>query len=106
MGLLEQFVLLALQRLGEDAYGVTVRRELETRMRKSVSIGAVYASLERLEQKGLVTSRMGEATPERGGRAKRHFGLSGAGVKAIAEFRRDYLRMSSSPTRTPAWGMR
>jgi PadR family transcriptional regulator PadR len=84
-GAFEQFVLLAVLRLGDGAYGMTVRRELEEKTQKTVSLGAVYATLERLEQKGYVRSYGGEATEERGGRAKRFFAVEAAGLSALRE---------------------
>lgn len=85
LGEFEQLVLLALVRLGPDAYGATVRREIETCAGREVSISAVYTTLERLEQKGLVRSRIGDPTPERGGRRRRHFGLQPLGARALRE---------------------
>lgn len=70
-------------RLGNEAYGVTVRREIETRTQRDISIGAVYATLDRMETKGLVRSRVGEPTATRGGRAKRHFEITRRGVAAV-----------------------
>ena len=70
LGEFEILVLAALIRLGADAYGVTIRREIEERANRSVSIGALYSTLARMEEKGYIGSRVGEATPERGGRAK------------------------------------
>lgn len=72
-------VLAALIRLGSDAYGVSVLSEIEERAGRSVSIGALYATLNRLEKKGYVKSRMGESTAERGGRAKRYFEITPEG---------------------------
>jgi PadR family transcriptional regulator PadR len=83
LGSLEHIVLLALVHLGDNAYGMTVRREIEERTGRSLSIGAIYATLERLEAKGLISSYTGEPTPERGGRAKRHFRLQADGVHAV-----------------------
>jgi PadR family transcriptional regulator PadR len=83
LGIFEHLVLLALIRLGEDAYGVTVRQEIERRADRDVSIGAIYATLDRLEVKGLVKSRVGEPTAARGGRAKRHFRITSRGVAAV-----------------------
>lgn len=83
LGQFEELVLLATLRLGNNAYGLTIRQTLEEAIQRSVSIGAVYATLDRLERKGLVDSWQGEATPERGGRAKRHFKISSTGVKAL-----------------------
>lgn len=77
-------VLAALARLGDDAYGVAIRREIESRTGRSVSVGALYSTLSRLEQKGYVASRIGEATPERGGRAKRHYVMRAEG-RAVFE---------------------
>jgi PadR family transcriptional regulator PadR len=85
LGEFEQIVLLALVRLGPDAYGATVRREIEVRARREVSISAVYTTLERLEQKGLVRSRIGEPTPERGGRRRRHFELLPPGARSLRD---------------------
>ena len=83
LGEFEQLVLLALLRLGDEAYGMTVRREIGERASRDVSIGAVYATLDRLEEKGLVKSRLGEPTDERGGRAKKCFTMTGAGARAL-----------------------
>ncbi len=83
LGSLEQIVLLAVMRLGENAYGMTVRREIERRTERRVSIGAVYATLERLRSKGCVTSFTGEPTAERGGRAKRFFRVTSQGRRAL-----------------------
>src|SRR5580765_8497844 len=83
LGEFEHIVLLALMRLGDDAYGVTVRREIEVRTAREVSIGAIYATLDRMEAKGLVRSRVGEPTAARGGRAKRHFRITSRGVTAV-----------------------
>lgn len=83
LGEFEQLVLLALVRLGPEAYGATVRREIETRAGRELSISAVYTTLERLEQKGLVRSRVGEPTPQRGGRRRKHFELLPAGAQAL-----------------------
>jgi DNA-binding PadR family transcriptional regulator len=83
LGEFEQLVLLALIRLGDEAYGMAVRRELETRAERDVSIGAVYATLDRLESKGLVRSKVGDASAERGGRTRRCFIITGAGARAL-----------------------
>lgn len=84
LGSLEQIVLLAVYRLGANAYGMTVRREIEDRTGRNISIGAVYATLERLQSKGFVKSFTGEPTPERGGRAKRFFRIQAAGRRALS----------------------
>jgi DNA-binding PadR family transcriptional regulator len=72
-------------RIGKDAYGMTIRREVEERSSRKLSIGAVYTTLERLLRKGYVRSYMGDATTERGGRAKRHFRITGKGERALKE---------------------
>lgn len=87
LGRLEELVLLALVRLRENAYGVTIRRELAERTGRDVSFGAVYTTLERLEQKGYVSSRLGDPTPERGGRAKKYFTIEAPGIKALNDTR-------------------
>lgn len=86
-GEFELMVILAVVCLGDDAYGVPIARELQQRRRRSVSLGSVYAALERLEEKGLVSSTVGEPTPERGGRARRYFQVTRQGVRAIRETR-------------------
>lgn len=83
LGEFELMVLLAIVHLGDEAYGVPLAKELEARRGGRVALGSVYAALERLEGKGLVTSTLGEATPERGGRAKRYFRVTEKGMKAI-----------------------
>ncbi len=83
LGEFEQVVLLSLMRLGDDAYGVSIRREIEERTGRSVSLGAIYPTLHRLEAKGYVSSYTGEPTATRGGRAKRHFQLDAEGRTAL-----------------------
>ena len=83
LGEFEHIVVLALLQLEDQAYGVTVRQEIEFRTRREVSIGAVYATLDRLETKGYVKSHHGDPTPERGGRAKRFFRVTARGVSAV-----------------------
>ena len=85
IGEFEQLILFALLRLGDNAYGVTIRREIESRTGRNVSSGAVYTTLERLEAKGYVSSVTGEPTPERGGRRKRFYQLEPAGAKALGQ---------------------
>jgi DNA-binding PadR family transcriptional regulator len=93
LGELEQLIILAILRLGDDAYGVTIRAELSKRAGRAVAPGALYTTLERLENKGLVTSRMGDPTPQRGGRAKRFVKVSPAGLQALKRAVRAYERM-------------
>ena len=83
LGEMELMVLLAVLRLGDDAYGVPISKELLLIARRDVSLGSIYAALERLERKGAVASSMGAATPERGGRAKRYFRVTPSGIRAL-----------------------
>jgi PadR family transcriptional regulator, regulatory protein PadR len=83
LGEFEHIIVLALLRLEDRAYGVTVRQEIEFRIQREVSIGAVYATLDRLETKGYVKSHHGDPTPERGGRSKRFFRVTPRGVAAV-----------------------
>src|SRR5260370_30481176 len=83
LGEFELTVVLALLGMADRAYGVTVRQEIEFRTKRDVSIGAVYATLDRLETKGYVKSRRGDPTPERGGRAKRFFQITPKGAAAV-----------------------
>ena len=93
LGEFEQLILLAILRLGDNAYGVTIRAELMDRARRPVTPGALYTALERLETKGLLTSRMGDPTPQRGGRAKRYVTVTAAGVKALRRALQAYERL-------------
>ena len=95
LGEFEQLVLLALVRLGPDAYGATVRREIETRAARQLSISAVYTTLERLEQKGLVRSWVGDPTPQRGGRRRKHFELRPLGARALKAAHDAYSGMTA-----------
>ncbi|HVZ21869.1 MAG TPA: helix-turn-helix transcriptional regulator [Vicinamibacterales bacterium] len=83
----ELLILLAILRLGEEAYGVTVAREIEQRAGRTVLLGPLYTALTRLEQNGLVSSTQGDPTPERGGRSKRYFAVTRAGVRAARDAR-------------------
>src|SRR5437773_1838229 len=85
IGQFEQAVLLALIRLGKDAYGRAILNEVQARLKRDVSAGAVYATLERLETKGLVSSKLAPGTAIRGGRARRYFIPTGAGVRALKD---------------------
>lgn len=88
LGEFELMILLAIIHLGDEAYGVPISRELEKQRGREVSVGSVYAALERLEAKGLVGSALGEPTPERGGKAKRYFRITKAGLRQVHETRR------------------
>jgi len=83
LGEFEQLVLLAMLRLGPQAYGATIRREIEKGTGRELSISAVYTTLQRLEDKGLVRSRMGEPLSERGGRRRNHAESLPAGARAL-----------------------
>jgi len=85
LGEFEQMVLLAVLRLGDNAYGVPVRLDIEKRTGRRVTVGALYATLDRLEAKGYVHSWFADPTPQRGGRSKRYFKLMAHGIKALAE---------------------
>ena len=91
----ELMVILALMRLGDDAYGVPICREIEERTGREVAIGSVYATLERLEEKGLVSSDLGEPTAERGGRAKRYFRVTTNGVREVRKTQRALMNLWS-----------
>ena len=90
---LELLVLLALMRLAPEAYGVPIAREIEAKAKRSIALSTVYATLERLARKGLVKSDLGEATPERGGRAKRYFQVTRLGVRAVHSTRQALIGM-------------
>lgn len=87
LGAFEQAVLLAVVRLGEDAYGRAVLKEVRTRLDRDVAAGAVHATLERLESKKMVSSRLGSGTPIRGGRARRFYRLQPNGLRALNDAR-------------------
>lgn len=93
LGEFELMILLAVTHLGDEAYGVPISREIELHRRKEVSVGSVYAALERLEKKGLVESSVGDPTPERGGKAKRYFRVTKEGLRQVHETRRVLSKM-------------
>src|ERR1041385_6076560 len=88
LGHFELMVLLAILRVGDGAYGVPIANQIEENGNKNVSLGSIYAALERLEEKGLVWSLLGDPTPERGGRARRYFRVTSAGLRALRETQR------------------
>ncbi len=90
LGEFEQIALLAILRVGGDAYGVTIRSEIKARTGREPAPGALYTTLDRLEEKGLVASRLGDPTPQRGGRPKRYFQVSPTGIEAVARAQRSY----------------
>jgi PadR family transcriptional regulator PadR len=93
LGEFELIVMLVLIRLGEDAYGVPISREIEETSGREVSIGSVYATLERLEQKSFVSSSLGEPTAERGGRAKRYFHVTKRGLREVRKTRQALISL-------------
>ena len=92
LGALELTIVLAVARLGDEAYGLAVRRDISARMGRDCSVGAVYTTLKRLQAKGVVTSRVTAPLPTRGGRARRQFRVTAAGHRAI----RDAARVAKS----------
>src|SRR6202045_3738777 len=86
LGEFEYFLLTAAARLGDDAYGAAIRQEIEGTTKRRCSIGALYTTLDRLEAKGLLKTWMGQATPERGGRAKRMVRVTAKGIEASTAF--------------------
>src|SRR5689334_9869711 len=87
LGEFEQIVLLAVLRLGDNAYGVPIRREIEKRTGRSLTVGALYRTFDRLEEKGYLNSWFSDPVPERGGRSKRYFKLEALGMRALRESR-------------------
>jgi DNA-binding PadR family transcriptional regulator len=93
LGTLELATLLAVARFGDDAYGLAVRRDLSERAGRDYSVGAIYTTLQRLEDKGLLTSQASEPLPVRGGRSRRLFRITGAGARAIRDAERQAVSM-------------
>lgn len=93
LGEFEQVVLLAILRLGENAYGVTIRNEITQCTGREPAPGALYTALDRMEQKGLVQARLGDPTPQRGGRAKRYIKVTKRGRAAVVSVQRSYQRL-------------
>ena len=89
----ELMVMLAIIRIGDDAYGVSISREIEKTTGSEVLLGSVYDALARLEAKGLIASSLGEATPERGGRAKRHFRTTSQGLRLVRDTQRSLVKL-------------
>jgi PadR family transcriptional regulator, regulatory protein PadR len=96
LGEFEYLLITAAAGLGENAYGAAIREEIETTTGRRCSIGALYTTIDRLEFKGLLTTWMGEATPQRGGRAKRMVRVTADGVRAAKEFYKAVTRISHS----------
>jgi PadR family transcriptional regulator, regulatory protein PadR len=93
LGNFELMVLLAIMRVGEDAYGVPISQQIEEQSGHEVAVASVYAALQRLEEKNLVSSRLGEATPERGGKAKKYFRLTTKGLRQVRSTRRTLTQL-------------
>ena len=103
LGTLELAALLAVARLADEAYGLAVRQDLGDRAGRDYSVGAIYTTLQRLETKGLLTSRASEPLPVRGGRSRRLFSVTGAGARAIRDAQQQAVAMwagMGSPIRT------
>ena len=93
LGEFELLVMLTVIRLGEDAYGVPISREIEQRTGRDVAFATVYSTLERLQKKGFVRSNLGDATPERGGRAKRYFRVTANGLREVRRTRQTLIAL-------------
>jgi PadR family transcriptional regulator, regulatory protein PadR len=93
LGEFELLVMLTIIRLGEEAYGVPISQEIEQQTGRSVAFGTVYSTLERLQRKGFVCSSLGDATPERGGRAKRYFRATATGLRTVRETKQSLTRL-------------
>jgi DNA-binding PadR family transcriptional regulator len=94
----ELMILLSILRVGDEAYGVPIAREMETTGGRTAVLSAVYTALDRLEENGLVASSLGDPTPERGGRAKRFFRVTPAGLKSVRQTRRALTQLWSGLT--------
>jgi PadR family transcriptional regulator PadR len=93
LGELEHMILLAILRLGDDAYGMSIRDELEAKVGRELTRSAAYITLERLTKKGYLATRMGEPSPERGGRAKRFYEVTALGKEALRESGQAFMRL-------------
>lgn len=95
LGATDLTILLALLRLGDDAYGVTIAREIEHATGRTVALASVYATLDRLVERGLAVSELGEPTAERGGRAKKYFRVTGRGLRQVRAAKQSLVRLWS-----------
>ena len=95
LGEFEQLILLALLRLGREAYGAAISLEIEEQTGRAVSVSAVHTTLDRLEEKGFIRSRLGDPTPQRGGKRKRHYDVQPSGVRALQHALRGLRRMTA-----------
>jgi DNA-binding PadR family transcriptional regulator len=89
----ELMIMLAILRVRDEAYGVPIAREIEETAGRAVTLGAVYLALDRLQENGLVTARLGDATPERGGRAKKFFRVTPTGLRAVRNTQRAFAAL-------------
>ncbi|MGB7437544.1 MAG: helix-turn-helix transcriptional regulator [Candidatus Acidiferrum sp.] len=89
----ELIIMLVALRLGDNAYGVPIAREIEEHTKREVKLGSIYAALERLEEKGLVVSELGEPTRERGGRAKRYFYVTKQGMRQVRDTQQTLIKL-------------
>jgi PadR family transcriptional regulator PadR len=101
LGRFDHLLLLAVMRLGDGAYGMTIRHELAEHTGRDVAVGAIYTALARLEKRGYVRSRLGDPTPERGGRAKRFYHVLPAGSRAIARAEAAFVALGRQLGRDP-----
>jgi PadR family transcriptional regulator PadR len=101
LGRFEHFLLLAVMRLGDQAYGMTIRRELAEHTGRDIAVGAIYTALARLERRGLVQSWLGQPTAERGGKAKRHYRVLASGRKALDRAEAALTGLSQDLRRAP-----
>lgn len=95
LGEFERLVLLAVLRRHEDAYGYSIQQELATTIGRTVTLGAIYTTLERMEKKGLVSSRLAETCPGRGGRPKRLFTVKAMGIRALNLAHREWEQLAA-----------
>ena len=93
LGAFDLMILLALMRLGDGAYGVPISREIEETSGRIVALATLYATLTRLEKKGLVSARLGEPTAERGGRAKKYFRVTARGLREVRDAQRVFTSL-------------
>ena len=102
LGQFEREILLAIAHLSGRGYGVTIAKEVERITGRSVSLGAVYATVDRLQKKRMISSELGEATPERGGKPKRYYRVEAPGERALAEARAADEKIWGTPIGVPA----
>jgi PadR family transcriptional regulator PadR len=93
LGEFEHFVLLSILHLEANAYGVTIRQQLKESINRDVTLGALYSTIERLENKGFITSKKGDAKPERGGKAKRLVNVTALGLKMLSKSKQQFEAM-------------